>query len=104
MLGNLNQRASILARTVVADGGGGIGESWTTLASAWVGVTPISGDDVFGPDASESRVRYKLALRRNTNVTAGMRVAIDTRTFAIVAVLDEGPQAALTNLLCEELP
>jgi len=33
-----------------------------------------------------------------------MRVAIGTRTFAVVAVLDQGPQAALTTLLCEELP
>jgi SPP1 family predicted phage head-tail adaptor len=104
MLGNLNQRASILARTVVADGGGGIGESWNAIASAWVSVTPISGDDVFGPDAAESRVRHKLTLRRNTDVTAGMRVAIASRTFHIRAVLDEGPQASLTILLCEELP
>jgi SPP1 family predicted phage head-tail adaptor len=104
MLGNLNQRASILARSTVADGGGGIGESWTVLASAWVSVAPISGEDVFGPDASESRVRYRIIIRRNTDVTAGMRVAIGTRTFSIVAVLDEGNPSPLCDLLCEALP
>jgi SPP1 family predicted phage head-tail adaptor len=104
MIGTLNQRASVLARTMTPDGGGGFSESWNAIAMLWVRVEPLSGGDVFGPDAVESRVRFRITIRRNANVAAGQRIAIGARTFRIHAVLDEGPNAPLMTLLCEELP
>ena len=104
MIGELNQRASIEAKTLTADGGGGYSESWDVVATVWVSITPNSGGDVFGPDQAESRVRHKIMLRRTTVVAAGQRVVVGSRTFRIHAVLDEGPNATLMNLLCEELP
>ncbi len=104
MIGELNQRASIAARTLTPDGGGGFSESWDTIANVWVSVAPNSGGDVFGPDQAESRVRHRIALRRLSTVAAGQRVIVGARTFRIHAVLDEGPQATLMTLLCEELP
>ena len=70
----------------------------------WCNLAPVSGSDVFGPDAVESRVQHRIALRRTSIVAAGMRVAIGARSFTVHAVLDEGPQAATMTLLCEELP
>ena len=104
MIGELNQRASIVARTLTPDGGGGYTESWDVVATVWVSVAPNSGGDVFGPDQTESRVRHRIALRRTTIVAAGQRVIVGARTFRIHAVLDEGPNATLMTLLCEELP
>jgi len=104
VIGELNQRASIEAQTLTPDGGGGYSESWDVVAAAWVSVSPSSGGDVFGPDSAESRVRHRITLRRNSIVAAGQRVIVGTRNFRIHAVLDEGPNAALMTLLCEELP
>ena len=104
MIGQLNQRASVLAATTTPDGGGGFSESWLPLLTVWARLEPVSGDDVFGPDALESRVRHKIVTRRYASIVAGQRVAIGTRNFRIHAVLDEGPQAQLITLLCEELP
>jgi SPP1 family predicted phage head-tail adaptor len=104
MLGNLNQRASILARTIVPDGGGGAGESWQSVGAAWVAIALISGADVFGPDADESRARYRITARRADFLAAGRRVVIGARTFAIQAVLDDGAPGQLVDLICEELP
>ena len=101
MLSNLTQRAMIEAQTLVPDGGGGYTTSWTTLATVWAAVEPIGGADVFGPDANESRVRYRITLRRRTDVTAGMRVRVNARTFAIHAVLDDGARAQFITLLTE---
>ena len=104
MIGELNQRAAIQAKTLTPDGGGGYSESWDVVANVWVSVAPNSGGDVFGPDQTESRVRHRISLRRTNAVAAGQRVVVGARTFRIHAVLDEGPQATLVNLLCEELP
>jgi SPP1 family predicted phage head-tail adaptor len=104
MIGSLNQRAALLANTLVADGGGGFRDSWQTLATVWVAVEPLGGSDAFGPDRLEARVRHRLMLRRRDDVAAGQRVQVGARLFRIHTVLDEGPQAALMSLLCEELP
>jgi SPP1 family predicted phage head-tail adaptor len=104
MIGQLNQCASVLVRTMMPDGGGGFSESWNAIATLWVRVEPLSGGDDFGPDAVESRVRLRITIRRNASIAAGQRIVIGARTFRIHAVLDEGPNAPLMTLLCEELP
>jgi len=102
MIGELNQRARLLACVMTPDGGGGYSESWNTVASLWTRIEPQSGDDVYGPAAVESRVRHTLIIRRNSVVAAGQRLAIGTRTFRIHAVLSDGGD--YVTLDCEELP
>jgi SPP1 family predicted phage head-tail adaptor len=104
MLGQLNQRATILAQTLTPDGGGGYSESWNMVAILWARLTPVSGRDRTSADHLQSRARHKLTLRRNTIVNAGQRVQIGTREFAIHAVLDPGPQSGFIALALEELP
>ena len=104
MLGTLNQRATLLAPVLTPDGGGGYSESWNAIATIWCGINPQSGDDVFGPDATEQRVRHRVTIRRLATIMAGQRLAIGSRSLRIHDVLDAGSQAPLMTLLCEELP
>jgi SPP1 family predicted phage head-tail adaptor len=104
VIGNLDQRASLQAKVLTPDGGGGYAESWQTFATAWVSVLPIGASDTFGPDVLESRVRHRLTLRRRTDVTAGQRVLVGARSFKVHALLDEGARTETMTLLCEELP
>ena len=104
MIGDLNQRATLQARVLTPDGGGGYDESWETFGAAWVKVAVLGASDSFGPDAVESRVRHRIVLRRRTDLAAGQRVIVGARIFKVHALLDEGPPAPLLTLLCEELP
>jgi SPP1 family predicted phage head-tail adaptor len=104
VIGELDQRASLQAKVLTPDGGGGYAESWQTFATAWVSVSPIGASDAFGPDALESRVRHRLALRRRSDIAAGQRVVVGARTFRVHTLLDEGPRSETMTLLCEELP
>ena len=104
MIGELDQRASLQAKVLTPDGGGGYAESWQIFASVWVKVAPVGANDNFGPDALESRVRHRVTLRRRTDVAAGQRVVVGARSFKVHALLDEGPRASTVTLLCEELP
>ena len=104
MIGNLNQRAALQALTLVSDGGGGFSESWTTFATVWIALAPLTGSDVFGPDRNESQVCYRITLRRRDDVSAGQRVIVGTRSFTIIAVLDSGPQPQLMTLDAEAVP
>lgn len=104
MIGALDQSASLQAKVLTADGGGGYAESWQTFATVWVSVTPLGAADVFGPDALESRVRHRLTLRRRGDLAAGQRVLVGARSFKVHAVLDAGPRTPTVTLSCEELP
>ena len=103
MLSQLNRRVALEAQTLAPDGGGGYSASWDTIATVWAAIEPFSGADVFGPDASEARVRYRITIRRRSDVLAGMRVNDSGRLFAINAVLDDGPQAQFLTMLTEKV-
>jgi SPP1 family predicted phage head-tail adaptor len=102
MIGELNQRVRILAQTRDPDGGGGYTEVWNVIATVWADVAPRAGNNVFAADALQSRVEYRVAIRRNAAVMVGMRVAVGALTLSIAAILDDG--SPLVTLICEELP
>lgn len=104
MLGKLNQRATVLARTLSPDGGGGHSESWDAVASVWARLEPVSAADRFTADKLESRARHRLTLRRSNALAAGQRVQLGARLFAVRALLDPGPQSPFVTLSLEELP
>jgi SPP1 family predicted phage head-tail adaptor len=103
MLSQLNRRVTLEAPTLNSDGGGGYSASWNTVATVWAAIEPVSGTDVFGPDATEARVKYRITIRRRSDVLAGMRVNDGGRLFAIHAVLDDGPQSKFFTLLTERI-
>ena len=102
MIGELNQRVRILAQTRDPDGGGGYTEVWNVIATVWADVAPRAGNNVFAADALQSRVEYRVTIRRNAAVMVGMRVAVGALTLSIAAILDDG--SPLVTLICEELP
>jgi len=103
MLSSLNRRVALEAQTLTPDGGGGYSASWDTIATVWAAIAPVSGADVFGPDAGEARVKYRINIRRRSDVFVGMRVNDGGRLFAIKAVLDDGPQSQFFTLMTEKI-
>ena len=103
MLSQLNRRVTLEARTLTPDGGGGYSASWDTFAMVWASIECLSGADVFGPDAAEARVRYRVTIRRRTDVHGGMRVNDGGRLLAITAVLDDGPRSQFLTLMTEKI-
>jgi SPP1 family predicted phage head-tail adaptor len=104
MLSRLKQRASLLSKTLVSDGGGGFSESWQTLADVWIEITPLGAKEKFSADALQARVRHRIVLRARDDIVPGLRLATPDRVFAVRAVLARDKGAPLLTLLCEELP
>lgn len=104
MIGALDQRATLLARTLTPDGAGGFSDGWTAFAAVWIALTPVSTTNAVNADHLESRVRHRITLRRRNDLAAGQRAIVGARTFRVHGVLDEGPRAQYVTLQCEELP
>ena len=104
MLASLKLGACLLARTLTPDGGGGFTESWQSVGTLWAEITPLGASQSFGPDCRETRVRHRITTRARPDILAGMRIATQTRRFAIRAVLAREAESPVLTLLCEELP
>jgi len=101
-IGKARQRATLEAKVLTADGGGGYSESWETYATIWVALEPESGGNPAAAGRAEMRVSCRFVIRRREDVSINHRLRIGARLFAIRAVLDEGAQSAWMTLLCEE--
>ena len=104
MLRLLTQRASLLARVLTPDGGGGFSESWESFAIVWASLEPQGAADAVTADRLQAKARYRVTLRRRSDIGAGQRVQLGARLFHIHGVLDAGPRAAFVTLLCEDCP
>ena len=102
MLSELNQRATLLARTLTPDGGGGFAESWEAFATVWIALKPRDATDIATANRLESRVRHVVTLRRRADLAAGQGAQVGARLFRIRTVIDDG--GPLMSLLAEELP
>ena len=101
MLSELNQRATLFARTLTPDTGGGFSESWEAFATTWIALKPRDATDIATADRLESKVRHVVTLRRRTDLAAGQRLAIGPRAFRIFVVLVV--LQTLATLFVEEL-
>lgn len=102
LIGALRLRCTLEVKATVADGGGGVSETWEPYALVWAELVPSSGTESIEAGRVESRASHRLNVRRRTDVSATHRVRIGDRVFAIVALIDQGPHAFWMTLLIEE--
>lgn len=100
----LKKRVALQTETLVPDGGGGYVLSWTTLATVWASIKPITGREVFAADHQEGHVTHHIAMRWRSDiaVTTAMRISYGERLFNIRAVLNKDEANRWLVLLVEE--
>jgi SPP1 family predicted phage head-tail adaptor len=104
VIGAFDTRAMLQQAVTTPDGGGGFSQSWSVVATVWIALEAQSGTDAVGPDVLDSRVRYRVTLRRRGDVAAGMRLVTSAHTLTIHDVLDDGTRSQTMILLCEDAP
>ena len=102
--GELDQRVTIQEQ-ILADDSSGTGKvvTWTALTSAptpWARVRPVSGQERTLAGQVDARMRYRLVIRRRSDLTEGMRVVWLTKNMNITAIADPGPREPFMTLDC----
>lgn len=99
--GTLNRLATIQTPTESANA---IGEpilSWSTYATRWIGVVPLSGSESVSALASQSDVTHKVMMHYTPGLKAKMRIVCEGRTFEITSVVERGYRAEHELLVSE---
>lgn len=100
--GMLSHRVLIQSPTNNRSASGQFTQSWSTVATRWASVQPISGKEFFGSNQTDARVTHKVKIRYMAAVTPEYRVVYKTRNLNIRSVINVNEEDVEHILLCEE--
>ncbi len=101
-IGALRHRVALQDAVRTGDGGGGVAETWNTVAELWAAVRPISGDERVAADALAGQLTHEVWVRHRPGVTPSMRFLIGSRILDIRAVVDVEGRSRRVKCLCRE--
>lgn len=103
-IGPLRNRITLESRTVdrTTAGFGEPTENWTTLATVWASVEPLSGEEFFQAQQENAEVTHRVRLRFRSGITPKHRLKVGTRILDIVSVIDPEERGLELELLCRE--
>lgn len=75
MIGNLRHRVVIQQPVETQDANtGAVNVSWSTFATVWASIEPLSAREFVAAQAEASKVTARIKIRYRTGVTAKMRI------------------------------
>ncbi len=101
-IGTLRHRVVLEAPAGPSDGAGGTSQGWSTVATLWAAIEPLSGTETLEADRVSGRITHRLVLRYRLGVVPGMRLRLATRIFEIRSVLDVGEGRRFLECSAEE--
>ena len=102
MIGTLRTRVDLQARQRTAEDGGAATVAWTTIASMFAHILPITGHEIVSADGRAGRVSHEIVIRHSADVQPGMHLVTGARVFIIHAALDRDGRRRWLKCLCEE--
>lgn len=102
--GALDQQIRIETPSRSADPAGGATVSWTTVATVWADIAPLSASERTAGGKIEASNMYRVRIRRLSGLDAQMRLIWVTNGNAVLNIRglnDPGPRAAIQELTAE---
>lgn len=86
--GLLRERINLQAPVATNGDDWGPGSNWTTEATMWAQVTPVSGTEKQSGDAIQTTVTHQIRMRYLSDVTSKWRAIYRSRVLDFVSVID----------------
>lgn len=101
-IGAMRHHLTLEAVARSPDGGGGVTESWTSVADVWAAVIPVTGGESVVGEGVSGRITHVVFMRWRADVTPAMRLRFGTRLLDITAVIDVEERGRHLKCLCRE--
>jgi len=101
--GKLRHKITIESKLNAQDDYGALVESWSTYATAWASIEPVSGREYFQDGKVSAEVSARIMTRYISGVTNLMRVKFGTRIFGIVRINNILERNKEFELMCQEI-
>lgn len=88
--GRLRHRVTIEQPSDAQDSStGALTRSWSTLATVWAEIAPLSAKEFIAAQAVDSEVSARITIRYRDDVTAAMRIVYGSTVYNIAGVLPD---------------
>lgn len=101
--GRLDQRITILTKTVVRGALGGHDETWAPLIVVYAEVLDMTGREIFNAKAMGSASTVKITIRWNDNIQADQRIQFSDGTLVRIEWVRKVLRRQFIELYCLEL-
>lgn len=87
--GKLRHRVTLQRLLRYIDTAGDTAEDWTTFATVWAAIEPLSAREFVGSQAMQSQVALRVTIRYLDGVVATMRLLHGAKVYVIEGVLPD---------------
>ena len=109
--GRMNRRAVLQSPNPTRGADGSLIDGWTTVATVWAALEPVSGRDLVDNGRVATEITHKMIIRYRSDPRDTWRVQITenaaaplTRSFKVSAITNPRDGRQELNLLLKELP
>lgn len=99
---NLNKRLTIQRQSTTQDSVGQLVDTWTSTATVWGSIKPVSGRNYFTASGERAEVTHTIAIRHGVTVAVRDRITHGSRTFRIRSVINADESHRYLHLMCTE--
>jgi len=101
--GRLRHRVDLQHVTETQDSTGDPVRSYSTYATVWASIEPVSGREYYAAQQAGAVRQHKIVIRSRRDVAPTDRVMFGSRIFEVEAVLHPAERNIETHLMCKEL-
>ena len=101
--GLLNRRLTLEAPVESADGAAGVVRSYSTVATLWAEVTPVSAARAIEAERVGARITHRIGIRFSSDITTTHRFLDGDRMFRIVSLRDRDGRKRYLAIEAEEI-
>ena len=101
--GQLRHQVNVQSVGSSVDDYGDLSNSWSTDASVWASIDPVSGNEKDLAAELSGVVTHKVKIRYRSGVTANDRIQFGSRNFQIESVRNWQERNIYLELLCKEV-
>ena len=104
--GRLNERVTLLERSVARDALGGEIVTWTDRGETWADVTPLRGREYFAAMQvnPEYQIRFRLRYQSAPTITNEWRLEWRGEQYDILDVINVDARDDMLELMCRTAP
>jgi len=101
-IGKLRHYVDLQSSSDVPNDVGEIEKDWSTFASVWASIEPLSGRELLQYQQLNAELSHRIVIRYNSSINNKCRVVFDSRIFDINVVKNLEERNVHQELLCKE--
>jgi SPP1 family predicted phage head-tail adaptor len=100
--GRLRHRLVLQSQTETRDAHGAAVIAFTTEATVWGGIEPLSGREYFAQQQIQNEVSVRIVIRFYSGLDESWRVVNNGKVYSILSVINENERDRMMTLMCSK--